>query len=115
MLAGVAPTLQVAVDALIPFHLLRHSRRRRKTSGNLGECVLRIALCDAEMADEVVQTWRGFHLVLGALAVVVRSRCCRMDVPHPLRYLRIADLLLLIVADILHQLDAMGWMLCCLI
>ena len=60
MLAGVAPSLQVAVDALIPFHLLRLSRRRRKTSGNFCECVLRIALCHAEMADEVVQTWRGF-------------------------------------------------------
>ena len=89
MLAEVAPTLQVAVDALIPFHLLRLSRRRRNTSGNLGECVLRIALCHAEMSAEVIQTWRGFldgpiPPCVEALAVVVRSRRCRMDVPHPL-------------------------------
>ena len=34
--AGVAPTLQVAVDALIPFHLLRLSRRRRKIRRKFG-------------------------------------------------------------------------------
>ena len=78
VLAGVAPTLQVAVDSLIPFHLLWLSMRRRKTSGNLDECVLRIALCHAKMANEVVQTWRGFPdgpipPCVETLAVVVRS------------------------------------------
>ena len=32
-----------------------------------------------------------------------------MDVPHPLWPLRISHPLLLMVADVLHQSDAMGW------